>query len=331
MSQCFVLGAGFSKECGLPLARKLTPLVFEQAYGSAEGAGAEVGKSYLEFMRHLYPALDFSSEWPDFEELITVLAESSEWQNRYEGRDCSGDVPTAGHLKRTMLKELEILICERMSQASPQSMALVEEFVRQRFEAGDHLISFNWDTLIEIASENLGIGVSYSSDGDGLHLSKPHGSVNLAESDSSEYRKLQGSLNVHSLDIEWRDEHRVVVRAHDPADAMFRVVVPFEKTTLIEPTVRKQYQSPWINTQWSSAYKMMRQASDIFVIGFSLPPTDYRPRLLFQIATLKRDPLPRMHIVDPAANDLVDRYKEAVKVEIEPIAQPWSDWIEAAE
>ena len=111
LSQCFVLGAGFSKECGLPLARELTPLVFEQAYGSAEGAGAEVGKSYLEFMRHLYPALDFSSEWPDFEELITVLAESSEWQNRYEGRDCSGDVPTAGHLKRTMLKELEILIC----------------------------------------------------------------------------------------------------------------------------------------------------------------------------------------------------------------------------
>lgn len=331
MPRCFVLGAGFSRACELPLARELTRLVFEKAYGWVDQGdfGRETRDAYRKFLGHLYPSLDFESHWPDFEDLITVLDEWTQWQKHYEGRDRSGEAPSAGHLKGVLLKSVEELICYRASEAHAETASLIERFVRQRADKGDWIISFNWDTLIEIACKKQNIQVHYKASNDpGLHVAKPHGSLNLAETTRDDYDVARHSINVYSLDFEWEDPRRVVLRAQNPADSMLRIVAPFEKTTLIEPSARKVYLSPWINIQWARAYQMMCAASDIVVIGFSLPAADYRPRVLFQVATLQRDPLPKIHIVDPVADQRVDHFKTVVGVEIEPIVKPWSEWFD---
>lgn len=330
MARCFVLGAGFSKACGLPLARELTKLVFAKAYGWFKdgGFGSETRERYMRFLRHLYPQLNFGRNWPDFEDLITVLDEWAEWQKAYEGRDRSDEVPTAGHLKKTLLKSVEELLCERAAAAPREGWELIERFVRDRYRDGDSIISFNWDTLIEVACHNQGIPVHYKQSGSpGLSVAKPHGSLNLAETTTAEWQSYRQRANVHSLTVEWSDTNTVAVRAMNPTDSHLRVVGPFPRTTMIEPSARKVYRSPWINLQWAHAYRIMQRAHDVYVIGFSLPPTDYRPRIMFQVAAMDRDPPPIVHIIAPNAKRLANRYGEVVNLEIQPVQASWVDWM----
>ena len=71
----------------------------------------------------------------------------------------------------------------------------------------------------------------------------------------------------------------------------------------------------------------MQRAHDVYVIGFSLPPTDYRPRIMFQVAAMDRDPPPIVHIIAPNAKRLANRYGEVVNLEIQPVQASWVDWM----
>ena len=71
--RCFVLGAGFSKACDLPLASELTRLIFEDAFPEGDDFLSPIRDTYLNWLKRLYPALGLEHDWPDFEDLITVL------------------------------------------------------------------------------------------------------------------------------------------------------------------------------------------------------------------------------------------------------------------
>ncbi len=57
-----------------------------------------------------------------------------------------------------------------------------------------------------------------------------------------------------------------------------------------------------------------------------LPDTDFRPRILLQLAGLYRKKLPAMKIIDPDADRLIDHYKRFSKLKITPIKKSWKDW-----
>ena len=97
----------------------------------------------------------------------------------------------------------------------------------------------------------------------GILISKPHGSLNLADIQKEDLKR--DAINIHSLDTEWEydDSNKVIVRAQNPADALNRIVYPFENALIIEPTAKKSYLSPWINLQWHIALDMVRTAKEI--------------------------------------------------------------------
>ena len=74
------------------------------------------------------------------------------------------------------------------------------------------------------------------------------------------------------------------------------------------------------------ALKAIRATDEIVIIGFSLPPTDYRPRVLLQLAGLDRTPPPRIILVDPHAEDVVERYEKYVRTDIEKKQVTWTEW-----
>ncbi len=321
VKRCYILGAGFSKACGLPLASKLTSQVFAHAY-PPNFWHAKNREAYRKYLLTLYPNCDLENDQIDFEDLITVLEEWDEYRIAYGGRDSS-----VAHLKDVLLKHLGLLLCEKAAQAySSCALEPVREFLLKVREERSSLISFNWDLLIEIAAHDLGLLVTYSDTAAGeIRLAKPHGSLNLAEVKKERYEQMERSINVHGLDIEWEQGDTVVVRARDPRDAANRIVYPFENALLVEPTARKSYASKWIELQWRRALDIVRTADEIIVIGYSLPDTDIRPRILLQLAGLDRNGPIQLKLIDRKAKKILDRYKRFVSFSIEPIEARWEE------
>ena len=328
MSRCFVLGAGFSKPCGCPLASELTKLVFRHAFPPNDSFRPDVRAHWLRFLHHLYPEYDLEGNWPDFEDLITVLDEWSLYQQEYEGRTRAGEPLSPSHFKRVLLQHMARLLCDAATSAPTQAFEQVKDFVSSLRGGTDTLICFNWDPLIEMACHELGLDLRYDDDRrDVIHMAKPHGSVTLAEMTSAEFAQRSQAINVCGVHIDWTHGETIVVRAEDPADAAARIVAPFEETVIVEPTARKVYRSPWIKRQWCVAYDMLHRADQIFVIGFSMPPTDYRPRVLFQAAAMDRERSSELHIIAPNARELERHYRAVVGGPITPVQASWIDWM----
>jgi hypothetical protein len=322
MKRCYILGAGFSKELGLPLARELTQAVFCHA---SDFWLPGVRQNYLDFLIQLYPQYDFDKNWPDFEDLITILEEWDSYRIACNGKD-----PLPAHLKNVLLKNLGILLCERTTRShSKCKFKPVEDFLQKVKEEQSSIIIFNWDLLIEIAAQDLGFRVSYSTDttSSEIRIAKPHGSLNLAEVKEKQYERMKSSINVHSLDIEWKQGEILVVRACDPLDVEHRIIHPFENALFVAPTARKSYSSKWIQLQWHRALDIVRKAQEIIVIGYSLPNNDIRPRILMRLAEFSRHEEIRFKLVDPKAKELKLRYQECIRASIDPVSSPWIEWL----
>jgi len=204
----------------------------------------------------------------------------------------------------------------------------VKAFIKIVVERQDSIISFNWDLLLEICCKDLSLCVSYyNSPSNGLHISKPHGSLNLAEISRARYDAMKNSMNIHNIFIDWENGEKIVLRASDPCDAANRIISPTGATLLVEPNARKSYTSPWIQLQWQRALNMTKEAEEICVIGYSLPETDFRPRILFQLAGVNANPDKRILLIGPNANNVAGRYRKYINLPIDPIEKPWFEWL----
>jgi len=329
VKRCYILGAGFSKACGLPLASELTSQVFEHAY-PPDFWHAENRETYRKYLATLYPNCDLDNDWPDFEDLTTVLDEYEDYRQSYEGSSTSGVVPDPAHLKSTLLRHLGLLLCDRTTSAcSSNSIEIVKRFVRKVNEEESTIISFNWDLLIEVAAKDLNLAVTYGGKTCGdIRIAKPHGSLNLAEESRQHFEKAaQNSINVHNVYIDWQENDTVIIRASDPCDAASRTLYPFGTHPLVEPTARKSYSSKWIQLQWRRALDIVRTAQEIIVLGYSLPDSDFRPRILLQLAGFNRNEEVQLKLVDPRAAQILDRYKRFLAFKVDTITSPWQEII----
>ena len=72
---------------------------------------------------------------------------------------------------------------------------------------------------------------------------------------------------------------------------------------------------------------MLLAADEIVVIGYSLPPTDFRPRILFQMLSVVRKEVPKIILVDPCVERVLPRYEGFLSLPIEPVAKSWVEWL----
>jgi hypothetical protein len=326
--RCYVLGAGFSKPLGFPLAGELMREVWNHATHGMDDFGAETRAGWLATLTTAYPRSDFNTTWPDFEDLITVLDEWEQYRADYEGAQVPPGPLQAAHLKRVLLKHLGLLLCEKLNACTEDLLAQVRGFAKRAVEDGNAVVSFNWDLLLEAAAADVGVAVSYGgAPRTGPQVAKPHGSLNLAEMPREEYEQACGSINVHSVSVDFEKGSSVVVRADNPRDAANRIVHPFREALLVEPTARKSYRSAWLALQWWRALNTLRAAEEVVVMGYSLPPTDFRPRILLQLAALDRLSLPRVYLVDPHAAEVAAGYRRWISAPVQETQTGWIEWL----
>ncbi len=218
MKRCYVLGAGFSKACGLPLASELMAAVWNYRNDSMSSYGPPNWSATIQqqrdFIQSLYPTCDLRSNWPDFEDLLTVL---DEWDEYRQACDAKRDSFVAG-FRESLMRHLHGLLCEQTAAAqAANKLQAVQEFVREVHEEESVIVSFNWDLLIEIAAQNIGVGIQYEKNAAGskIVMAKPHGSLNLAEVQKAEWNRWknpqQRPINIVSLDVECEESDPMVV------------------------------------------------------------------------------------------------------------------------
>lgn len=347
LCRCFILGAGFSKCCGLPLARELTPNVSKLIATPIELEAGEPHRfmqpgdfgyphlqNHLKAIRTLFPDhacdLEMETSWPDFEQLITSLDEAARYQSAYEKITGRQTTNWADDTKWRVMSGLEELLSQTTKAITPAGLKQIQEFVVGLDVAHDAVISFNWDVIIEIACDDLGILVRYRDDQQGLKLIKPHGSLNLVDAPKTKFEAIrQTATNVYGLDEEFEydsEEKHVILRAKDPRQARLRQTWA-EARLLVEPNLRKVYDNSWIEAQWVRALDMVRGADEIVVIGFSLPRADLRPRILLQLTRLQRPSPPSLLIVDPNASFLRDHFRRFTGLDAKPFDGTLEQWL----
>lgn len=213
---------------------------------------------------------------------------------------------------------------------------------------GDSIISFNYELLMDYALHNLKSEDTqwYIQDGYGIeceHLASNEGvksainqrvskdPTNLGEKTSNiKLFKLHGSLNwlycpecgkLYAYEHSDAKGHSVVI--HGMANMincstkhcchkLSRVIIP--------PTLMKNYQSiPFIPKLWHEARHVLQEASEIIVIGYSFPTTDFRSNWMFRKAMVDNKKLKKVTIVDTAEGyqlkTLLSKHKSIFRVD----------------
>lgn len=313
----FVLGAGFSRAAGLPLAPELWREVQRRARGltgRAEQFRDDL-ETYIQYRKDC-DGVTLTLDEIDFEEFLAFLD-----VEHYLGLRGSDTWSVDGNEAQVVVKTL---IGEILAEAMPSSDAVPPLY--RRFAAGlhpnDYILTFNYDVLLERALESVGKafrlfpkrfknvgpgGAEVDTSRDEVVILKLHGSIDWF--DRTQYRELeaafaaQGSRSRPSHPIFSNAADLDVVRLvdgprfpNDPLREMHRV-------RRLEDLYRRSFLfrcTPWLLSP--SSLKMLYAATlrdfwyglgdagtlnfGLAIVGFSLPrQDDYARQVLYRLVT----------------------------------------------
>jgi len=296
-----ILGAGFSKNSGLPVQIEIPALlVKENGKDKFENAVSSVLKGFMEdvfcYGGEIYPQLD---------DLLTCL-DISIGSGHHLGINYSTERLWA--VKRFLVYRI-FSILEESFRYSDNINRLVRFFVEEKLEDTGFVV-LNWDTVLErhIAAVNPDIYIDYCNNGRSINgdkndtvmkkikILKVHGSANWLYCDNC--RTLLNDMDYSIMQIGkagFRKEHF----------GLFDEMKDFmDKTELLKGSIcnicqdnvsahiatqcyRKSFRKNTFPTVWSEAEKMLADSEKWVFIGYSLPQADYEFKHLLKISEMK--------------------------------------------
>lgn len=332
----FILGAGFSKMAGMPLATDLTNHLGDKfREDDLEDA--------LEWLGNLQQRIEWlgngKSKGINIEEVFELAQFDIElWKMRQQlcqlGRNY-GDTSwqNAEGIEawlRYMEDDLRDIIWEEQKKAK---LDQIKRF-STHLNSDDIVLTFNYDTLLEksLEQQNKKWYYGFEQEKDtGIKILKMHGSINwiTARRDQENnfgYRLLfkKTDLNVENHGAEAPDEaeHRsVLLRVPDESIAgrvENRILQSGSKQYEIAIAGLGRYKplSKLVGSGeiWNNALRAMHNCEQIYIIGFSLSPFDTMARLHFGGIMMERTEqekfgLPLITLIDPLASELKSNFE----------------------
>jgi hypothetical protein len=317
----FILGAGFSKAAGMPLATELLPLL-------AEKLEHQEMEEWLESLRGRLGWLSGNSEGRAFHLNIEQVFHYARFDiethrlrqhlvrvGRKDGPDTPWNVSERigcwlGHLEDA----LRDVILERDDAADLEPIILWAKTV----DAGDTVVTFNYDALAERALSHLGIGWNHGTPQDhmsGIAVCKLHGSIDWIVADRSQtYPKLDlifekenvNRSNRATGDVEddsrlWRcrnhEQLKTWISGRDFQSGSWKSVGIAGLGAYKEP-----HRIPGLGQVWVRGMRALYEADFAVAIGFSMSDFDALAQLQFAHVARDREnevrPL-RVIVVDP--------------------------------
>ena len=333
----FILGAGFSKMAGMPLATDLT--------NHLGGKFREYDlKDALEWLGYLQQRIEWlddgKSKGINIEEVFDLAQfdiESCRMQQQLFqlGRN-DGDTPwqNAEGIEAWlsyMEYDLRDVIWEEQKKAKRDH---IKKF-STHLNSNDVVLTFNYDTLLEESLERQKKKWYYGFEqekGSGVKILKMHGSINWIMVPRNQKNNFGYSLLFEKTDINVKNHG---MQAPDETEYKFVLLrVPDESLAgRIEnidlQSGNKQYEiaiaglgrykplSELVGSGeiWKNALRAFRNCEQIYIIGFSLSPFDTMARLHFGGVMMKRSEengigLPQITLIDPIAGELQSNFKK---------------------
>jgi hypothetical protein len=182
------------------------------------------------------------------------------------------------------------------------------------------VISFNYDLCLEYALlqqkaiPDYGLSAA-PSNGNGIRIYKVHGSLNWSrDQDSGEIKAMP--VNELATKPYW-DRMGLNHDAERPIDTMELIVGPdawgeriLPEPVIVPPTWNKGIYQDMLRPVWRHASAALSTADNIFVIGYSLPPSDQFFRSFYSLSTISDSIIERFWLFDPSPlPEVSDRFR----------------------
>jgi hypothetical protein len=273
----FIIGAGVSAACGIAVANQ----ILREAVMKMESRDSAKTDQIHALLQYLYPNFDTRiRNYPNIEDFLNLLEMATKFNSEEFIASKLWSRPRLEEVKRLTLKAVTDYIWDRMGDSAKQRV--VHEFVRQSLREGDTIITFNWDLTFERALENYpgdpGFLYTYSQDRDEKHFSllKPHGSIDWFDKAAVKGLVLQSELG--SLDKKLCYYPRFDRAKHPKLVDIPPIIVP--------PLAEKDFKIDFLKRTWRFVYRAVSNATELHIIGYSLPREDQFARLVFRRAIL---------------------------------------------
>ena len=344
----FILGAGFSKQAGMPLATELTPLLrakFEEHDLKDALEWIDWLDERVSWMNHADDSVGSSL---NVEELFDIayfdsLTHRMRQQMCPLGRN-AGETPyseaTAIEAWLSYMENDLVDVIWSLQQIGMQNSAKVSQFTNILRET-DAIVTFNYDTLVEeslaLAKHPWHYGFEIEK-GQGTKVLKMHGSINWAIVPRGQVDHFGYPLLFRKEDQNVKDDTAKPLSEIEYDYALLRVpndslanritnrhLQNSDKQYMIGLAGLGRYKPldsiPGSGRVWHNAGHALYKADEIYVIGFSLSRFDTMAmaRLHFAGAMLERNkkgaPPKRIVLVDPSACKLKNNFQSVFGAE----------------
>jgi hypothetical protein len=259
----FLLGAGASKSWGLPLTNELFPLALT---GVKKREDRELVRG---FIRYLYP--HFRRRWknyPPFEEFLSLVDIYLDFADVIK-RGHSFKIEDVARIRKELLLAIAAVLHTARSGAAHSNVRKFAGLLR----AGDAVVTFNWDLLLEGALHDLNKDWEYGLRDGAVSILKPHGSLDWFN--SKDVAKIKKDL-LFPLNNDF-GKIQVFRRFRAPK-------IPPVVPVILPPVVNKKIEYRELESIWRDAWLALRHAAEIYILGYSLPPEDLHARFTIRSA-----------------------------------------------
>lgn len=325
----YILGAGFSKDAGLPLLTTfLASMRDARASGQLNSLENDAIDALLEYRLHASLAASRVPINPDnIEDLLSLVLATPVSVTTYSQRNIARELPiaigatlsyrqklyfqksptrivqtnTEPDHERWLIPQHEVGDIQRQVPLYDMYVALMCGYFDKTTAQKDTIITFNYDTLIEDALTRMNVQYNYGySSADLINHKKctTRLSGHLTHfdhpTDSISLLKLHGSIN-------WAEDEpnastRLVPRLfYDSYDEL----VVEGAVPLIEPPTWRKGGNDILRTVWDRAVNALQIATRIIFIGYSAPATDPHFRFLMAAGLAENICLSKVIVVNP--------------------------------
>lgn len=265
----YILGAGFSKSFGLPLASEFLLNLSE------ESENEMFIRRIDSTCRLFYPTFVAACKnYPNIEDffnynysLINYLKLWRDYSNNYAD---------------SFVSEFVFEIAEYLNKKS-HSLTTSHEYYLNKFcsmiNPGDVIITFNWDTILErfLEKQNKRISFFFMENSENITILKLHGSIDWVKTmgayspDCNRLLVVKGYKEEESTNILRYDENSFL------AEMRKNKFEPY----IIPPLAYKDEMVKPLGYIWGSAYSALCKIKSKVFIGYSFPQEDTLARILF--------------------------------------------------
>jgi hypothetical protein len=300
----YFLGAGFSRALGLPNTAELLTEVHKLALSRNLVIERELREGY----RYFYPE-EATSFVPSVVDFFSVLRAYEDVSGSTDG----GRPRFPGGFKHPkLLSDLRLvvvrLLCDRLRQVHiPQDGW---PSVERMFAPGNIVITSNWDLFVEWYAHCREIRLRLGGwpNDRALTLIKLHGSVDWTEhrfrkpgysdDDYSVLRELQNSRPPYRIKI--RTDDMLRIRAVDNMSRSWQFIkARTSRPHMVMMSQGKTVDMGPIQSMWDDAYTAICAASEVRIIGYSLPDDDVEIRTLLRAGVSRGTARPKVIVQNP--------------------------------